>query len=455
MQRSVGGDTVFAVTPAASMAPSLGSGAPEALFDKLRPGPGRLTSEVTEHQSARIHRAMIKITADQGYDAVKVRDVVRLAGVSTRAFYQLFESKEDCFLRTHELIVRRAARGIIVSQAGEHGWQERLDLVCGALEHALMSAPNAVCLVAVDAYAAGPVALEQARRAQSTIEAMVGEAFARRPDGVGVPHLVVEGIVASFARILRTRFIYGRDGELPGLIAQLRDWVLSYPGKSVVDLPELDSRLAAAKLTSQAPPVSPALLDDDRAVILAAVAKLVADDGYNGLTIPRIRAKAGVSRRKFDAHFERVEDCFLAAVEERADEALGQAGRAQIGGRTWAGGICRAIATLADRVVDDPILTSVCRGNDFLPGSTGSRCRKRLIVAISDQLLDNVPVTERPSDLAMEASTGAVWELFHRYVIRGPLQQRPQISATLSYMTLAPLVGSSAAIAAIRQEQTA
>jgi TetR/AcrR family transcriptional regulator len=93
----------------------------------------------------------------------KVQDVVQLAGVSTRAFYVLFDGKEDCFLRAHELLVRHATRGIIVSPAGEHGWREQLNLVFSAFVHTLTHEPGAVCLATVDAYAAGPAVLEQAR----------------------------------------------------------------------------------------------------------------------------------------------------------------------------------------------------------------------------------------------------------------------------------------------------
>jgi hypothetical protein len=75
--------------------------------------------------------------------------------------------------------------------------------------------------------------------------------------------------------------------------------------------------------------------------------------------------------------------------------------------------------------------------------------------AVTGQLLDSVPTANLPSDLTMEASTGAAWELFHRYIVRASLQQRPHVSATLSYMALAPLVGPSAAVAAMRREQTA
>lgn len=96
---------------------------------KLTPGPGMAAADVAAHQSARIHRAMIEIVAARGYDAVKVRELVHLAGVSSAAFYKHFESKEDCFLRTHDLVVRRATRRIIASQAGEEAWKERPRLI--------------------------------------------------------------------------------------------------------------------------------------------------------------------------------------------------------------------------------------------------------------------------------------------------------------------------------------
>jgi AcrR family transcriptional regulator len=394
---------------------------------------------------------MVKATAAQGYGAVKVKGVAGLAGVSTRSFYELFDGKEDCFLRTHELLVRRAARGIIVSQAGEHGWRERLGLVFDAFARALENEADAVRLATVDASEAGPVALEQARRAQATIEAMIAETFVRAPDGILVPPLVVEGMVAGIARVVRTRFVTGRDQELPGLVDELREWAMCYPVKQD-GLAELDSRSVATRSVSDRPLLSAGALDSDRAVILAAVAKLAAAGGYDNLTIPRIRKGAGVSRRSFDAHFDSVEDCFIAVLERRGGEAIEQAGRAQIAGRTWAGGIYRAIAVLANRVASDPILTSVCLADGFPRESRGSRCRKRLIDAVTEQLVESVPVEQRPSNLVSEASIGAVWELFQKHVVRAPRRDRPQVAATLAYLGLAPLIGSSAAMRSIRRE---
>jgi AcrR family transcriptional regulator len=39
---------------------------------------------------------MIEIVADRGYEAIKIRKLVLLAGISSPAFYEHFESKENC-----------------------------------------------------------------------------------------------------------------------------------------------------------------------------------------------------------------------------------------------------------------------------------------------------------------------------------------------------------------------
>lgn len=100
--------------------------------NRLHPGSGMPASDVAAHQSARIHRAMIEIVAEHGYEAVKVRELVHLAGVSSRAFYEHFGSNENCFLRTYEVVARPAMRQLIAAQAGEPDWRARpaLGLFC-------------------------------------------------------------------------------------------------------------------------------------------------------------------------------------------------------------------------------------------------------------------------------------------------------------------------------------
>ena len=78
------------------------------LYERLPRGPHRLArSEVILHQRARIHGAMIEAVARGGYDETSVKQVIGLAGVSRRAFYEQFANKQECFLATFDAIVHR------------------------------------------------------------------------------------------------------------------------------------------------------------------------------------------------------------------------------------------------------------------------------------------------------------------------------------------------------------
>jgi AcrR family transcriptional regulator len=429
--------------------------------DKLHPGPGLPASDVAAHQSARIHRAMIEIVADRGYGAVKVRELVHLSGVSSRAFYEHFESKEDCFLRTHDLVARRGTRRIIAAQTGENDWRKRPRLIFDAFVRELEEDPEAARFALIEAYAAGPAALELARKSEATFEAMLAQSFARAPSGMIVPQLVVEGMIAGVARVARSRLLSGRKAELAHLDEEMLDWALCYPGKSADLLAGLDLQLVWRD-TRLMPLVVPAVAGEgeawpktgDRALIIDSIIGLTSAGGYGSLTAEGIRRGASVSRAVFKSHFEGVEDCFIAALEQRAGEAFSQAARAQTAGRDWPGGLYRAISALCDQISEDSLLMSVCLTDDFKPDSKGSRIRGQLLSVVAEQLADSAPQAEQPSALVTEASSGAVWSLFHHHVVRALAHSAPQVAATLSFMALAPVIGAPAAVAAIGAEQT-
>lgn len=444
--------------------PPAGPDAEDRRLGRLKPGPGMDAADVDAHQTGRICQAMTEIVADSGYGAVKVRELVKLAGVSTKTFYRLFEDKEDCFLRSHEMVIRHARVGLLASQSGEDDWRERPRLIYAAFAREMELDPDAARLALVGAYADGPAVLEQAQRAEETFTAMIAASFARAPDGVVVSPMVVEGMMAGIARVSRSRLLEGRQGDLPGMEAEVMEWAMSFLSKASVDLAALDIGVLLGNsaitplLTPAGAAMSAALSPSgDRATILAAVGKLVAADDYKyaDLNIPRIRKGAGVSRRIFDTQFDDVEECFLAALGERAAEAVAQAARAQIAGRTWGGGIYRAISAFCIQIAGDPLLARVCFSDDFAVGSKGSLSRLRLVNGVSDQLRDSTPQLGRVSELSIEASSGGIWSIFHRHILRDWVVHHPQIAATLTFMALAPTMGADEAVAAIRGEQVA
>ena len=79
------------------------------LYRRLPHGPnGMEREEVARNQRSRLYGAMIESVARNGYQRTTVAHVIALAGVSRRAFYELFANKEDCFLATYDIVVARA-----------------------------------------------------------------------------------------------------------------------------------------------------------------------------------------------------------------------------------------------------------------------------------------------------------------------------------------------------------
>ena len=83
------------------------------LYKRLPHGPHRLDrDEVVANQRTRIHGAMIEAVARNGYEGTRVKQVIALAGVSRRSFYEQFANKEGCFLATFDVLARRELQQI-------------------------------------------------------------------------------------------------------------------------------------------------------------------------------------------------------------------------------------------------------------------------------------------------------------------------------------------------------
>ena len=105
-------------------------------YEKLRRGVrganGLTRAEVVANQRTRLYEATVEVTAAVGYEAMTIKAVCALAGVSRRTFYDLFGAagpspgaagpspKEACFLAAYDFAVGRAAGRINRAYRAEH-----------------------------------------------------------------------------------------------------------------------------------------------------------------------------------------------------------------------------------------------------------------------------------------------------------------------------------------------
>jgi AcrR family transcriptional regulator len=193
-------------------------------------------------------------------------------------------------------------------------------------------------------------------------------------------------------------------------------------------------------------------LADERGLILAATARLASEGGYATLTVPRVRATAGVSRRSFDTHFEGVADCFLATLEMLGGRTLAAAAPFYLTADDWASGVHRMIASLCRHLACDPTFTNLAFPEVFSPGLEAIQWRSEMTARLATMLRGGAPPARQPSGFAAEASVGAIWGVIHHFVAIGHGAQLPIAAPMLSYIALAPALGGAAAVDVILAE---
>jgi AcrR family transcriptional regulator len=130
----------------------------------MRPAPGRhpLPREfIARHQRARIIAALAAETAEKGYRAVTVADVVRRAGIARNTFYENFACKDECFLATAEFALEAAMSRVVEAAATVESWPSRVNAGLAAFLNFVAAEPDLARLSIVDALAAGPASIER------------------------------------------------------------------------------------------------------------------------------------------------------------------------------------------------------------------------------------------------------------------------------------------------------
>jgi AcrR family transcriptional regulator len=186
---------------------------------------------VTESQRSRIHQAMIEVVAERGYPETRVVDVIGVAGVSRKTFYELFESKEDCFLAAYDVLLGNLlgeATEAFEADAGSP-WAERIATALGALLGHLSEHPDEARFAILEVLAAGPKAL--ARR-DAALRQFTGFLEAGRSEtAVELPGITSIAVAGGVNELLYSEILHGAVARLPSRLPDLMFWVtLPYLG---------------------------------------------------------------------------------------------------------------------------------------------------------------------------------------------------------------------------------
>jgi AcrR family transcriptional regulator len=425
----------------------LGATVSTPLYTKLKPrpnGPGR--ERVARHQRARLHGATIEAVAARGYPATTVSELVALAGISRRTFYEHFADREGCFLASYDAIVAGAARRVAEACRGERDRAGALERAFGALALEIAAEPKAARLAFVDVLAAGSVGLERRERTRAVVERAIAQTL-HEPGGAPLPPAILRGIAGGIWHVARRRLLEGRPQELPALAGELRSWVLACGSHAACELPA--SAPTVASISGARCPGERERREQSK-LILRTAAELAAREGYARVGTGRIAHEAEVPEALVIERYGSGGECFLAALELLTAEALGGALRDAQRAPDWPAGVHRAIATLMRHVAHDRAFAQIAFIEVFAAGPAGLSRGEGLLRGLSDLLLRYAPRAQRPSPLAAEATVGAIWEIVHHQVAHRAVQQLPELAGCAAYMALAPAIGAEEAVRCVR-----
>jgi TetR/AcrR family transcriptional regulator len=431
--------------------------APAPLYQRLPHGPHRLAAgEVVRNQRTRMHGAMIEAVARHGYERTSVKQVVGLAGVSRRSFYEQFANKQECLLSTYDLIAIRGAgrvSGAFRSARGDP--EERMQAAFGELGQAISTNWNSAGLVILEAPKAGAPALLRLRRASATFEQMLAGCFEHAAVASPLPAPVIRGIAGGLHAALSSCLREGTAGSAPGVAEQMFRWTLLFRTPGAEQLAErLSERARAALAQGRKAPRGPDEIAtgisgaNERERLLEHALCLGVMEDYRELSAPQIADAAGVPIDGFFELFDGKQECFLAALDMLGERLMALAADSGLRSGDWPQAVRRAIGRLMGYLAERPVYAQTIAAGAFAAGPEASERIVRLAHGIAVRLTEGAP--ERPrSKLVVEGVAGALAHTVRCQVAGGQIQLLSVLSDYLSFIVLTPFIGAEEAVALV------
>ncbi len=177
--------------------------------------------------------------------------------------------------------------------------------------------------------------------------------------------------------------------------------------------------------------------------LLRAMAKTVAEYGYQETTVRRLLGRAGLSRRTYYELFEDKEDCFLAAYDEAIEHVLELVGEAYGGVDEPRERIEQGLRAFLQFCADEPDVARMCVVEVLAAGPAARARRAATMERLADLVataLNELRGDEKLSRLSAQGLIGGVHELIYTPIDRGEVEHLPDLAEQIVSTQVAPLV---------------
>ncbi|MBL0945999.1 MAG: TetR/AcrR family transcriptional regulator [Hydrogenophaga sp.] len=171
-----------------------------------------------ESPDTRLLQALADVAAEKGLAAVTVADVVRVAGVSKRTFYEHFSDKEACFLQLYRLASASALRTLREAVQPGLPWQAQVETALRAYFAHLASGPQLLRLLFVEIHHLGEAGSAVRREVMGELAAfMLGTVNRDRPAARALSEPMAVAAVGAITELVLQAIEQNRQADLTEL----------------------------------------------------------------------------------------------------------------------------------------------------------------------------------------------------------------------------------------------
>jgi AcrR family transcriptional regulator len=190
-----------------------------------------------------------------------------------------------------------------------------------------------------------------------------------------------------------------------------------------------------------------------RALILAAMIRVVGSKGYKETSVADVIEEARTSRTTFYKHFEDKHDCFLAAYDMLVEQVFSEVLANCDGGQPWLQRVEQGLATIVKLFALEPELARTAVVEVAAAGADARRRHWNAVARFTEYLEEGREMAdgrELPENVSL-MSAGAVSGVIFDELLAGRAAQLPEMLPDLLFAMLVPYIGPRAAAEEMRR----
>jgi AcrR family transcriptional regulator len=169
--------------------------------------------------------AIAELSAEKGYEATKIADIVRTAGVARKTLYDNFDGKEEVLLAALDFSFAEMHSAVSdACDAAGGDWQAGIEAGLTALLTFVAEKPAVARMTMVEAISATPAA---SARYEDAIHQFVELLRLGTPRDTGLSGTIEETLIGGVAWILNQKIRRGEAALARDLRAELSEFILS------------------------------------------------------------------------------------------------------------------------------------------------------------------------------------------------------------------------------------